>query len=94
MTDRVDPRLRNRLRRLARRGVTPAEARRRVRPLAGKLGLPAPSYASTLRIVTAARKAKERQRGEPGVLDSPVLGRMPTPRELAGTLERLREGGG
>ena len=94
MTDRVDPRLRKRLRQHARRGVTPAEARRRVRPLAGKLGLPAPSYASTLRIVTAARKAKERQRAEPGVLDSLVLGRMPTPRELEGTLERSRERGG
>ena len=94
MTDRVDPRLRKRLRRLARRGVAPAEARRRVRPLARKLGLPAPSYASTLRIVTTARKAQERQRGEPGVLDSLALGRMPTPRELEGTLQRLQDRSG
>jgi hypothetical protein len=90
----VHPRLRRRLERLARRGTTPAEARRRVRPLARKLGLPAPSYASALRIVKAAREAEKRRRGEPGVLDSLALGRMPTPRELEGTFERLRERSG
>jgi hypothetical protein len=74
--------------------VAPAEARRRVRPLATKLGLPAPSYASTLRLVTAARETQERRRGEPGVLDSLALGRMPTPRELEGTLERLQDRSG
>jgi hypothetical protein len=73
--------------------MTPAEARRRIRPLAGKLGLPPPSYPSTLRIVTAARRAQERQR-EPGVLDSLALGRMPTPRELEGTLQRFQDRSG
>ncbi len=56
--------------------------------------MPAPSYASVLRIVSAARRAQKRQRGEPGVLDSLALGRMPTPRELEGTFERLRERAG
>ena len=91
VSERVHRRIRTRLRRLTRAEVAPAEARRLVRPLSGKLGLPPPSYSSVLRIMTAERRRLERRLHEPGVLDSLVLGRFPTPRELEGSVTRALE---
>jgi hypothetical protein len=44
-----------------------------------------------LRVVKATRQTLARPRNEIGVLDSLVLGRMPTPRELEETFARALE---
>jgi hypothetical protein len=83
--------VRKRLEQLARDGVGAAEARRVIASVTSELGLSRPSYSTVLRIVNAALAQRERaarRKQEPGVLDSLVLGRMPTLRELEGTFSR------
>jgi len=53
----TDPRFDVAIRRLARRGTTPAEAVRRLRPLATRLDLPRPSYEHVRRVVKEERQA-------------------------------------
>jgi hypothetical protein len=94
VTKPVHPRIRIRLEQLGRDGVGAAEARRLVAAVTAELGNSRPSYSTVLRIVNAAlaQRAREaRRKHEPGALDSLVLGRMPTPRELEGTFGRALE---
>jgi hypothetical protein len=59
MGDRTptNPRFDAEIRLLARRGATPAEAVRMLRPLAVRLDLPRPSYEHVRRVVNAERRA-------------------------------------
>ena len=65
--EQTDPRFDAAIRRLARRGVTPAEAVRRLRRVAAHLDLPRPSYEHVRRIVNEewrlhANRVRERDR--------------------------------
>jgi hypothetical protein len=85
----VHPRLVDELARLAARGLAAAEARRRIAPLAAQLGVPRPGYTAVLLIVQVSQPPPLPAPG-PSVLDSLVLGRMPTERELDETVARAR----
>jgi hypothetical protein len=78
------------LRRLGRLGVSAAEARRRIAPLAAKLGTASPGYTTVLELIQESRPPQMPADGAPGILDSLVVGRFPTPRELDETLARAR----
>ena len=54
--EQTDPRFDAAIRRLARRGATPAEAVRRLRRMAARLDLPRPSYEHVRRIVNEERR--------------------------------------
>ena len=87
----LDPRLVWAVTRLARRGVSAAEARRLVGPLAERLGLPRPSY-SAIRCIVAAEKPTWSPATRISPLDTLAQGRMPTPLELEAAFERRRRG--
>lgn len=77
--DTLHPAFRLALRRLAARGVPPAEALRRLIPLAARLDVSRPSYATVRRVlreeaVRAAQRAEYRQRLAAKVL----AGRVPS----------------
>ena len=76
--------------RLARRGVSAAEARRLVGPLAAQLGLPRPSY-STVRAIVASEKPTWGPPTRISPIDSLAQGRMPTALEMEAALERRRD---
>ena len=54
--EQTDPRFDAAIRRLARRGATPAETVRRLRRMAARLDLPRPSYEHVRRIVNEERR--------------------------------------
>jgi hypothetical protein len=85
----VHPRLVEELARLAARGVPAAEARRRITPLAAQLAVSRPGYTAVLLIVQESRPPVAAPAGA-SVLDSLVLGRIPTPREADATATRAR----
>jgi hypothetical protein len=86
----VHPRLVKELARLAVRGVSAAEARRRITLLAAELGVSRPGYTAVLLIVHESRPPVAPPPGGPSVLDSLVAGRVPTPREAEETMARAR----
>jgi hypothetical protein len=90
MTLPLHPRIEEELRRLGRAGVPAAEARRAVAPLAETLGVSRPGYTCVLEIIQESRPSLAPPVAGPSVLDSLVLGRFPTPRELEETLARAR----
>jgi len=69
--------------------VSAAEARRRLAPLAAKLGVPRPGYTAVLEVIQESPPPVMPAAG-PGVLDSLALGRFPTPREAEESLARAR----
>jgi hypothetical protein len=85
----VHPRLVEELERLAARGISAAEARRQVGRLAAELGVARPGYTAVLLVVQESQPPPEPAPG-PSVLDSLVLGRVPTVRELEETAARAR----
>ncbi|TMK92330.1 MAG: hypothetical protein E6G42_07585 [Actinobacteria bacterium] len=90
MGEPVHPRLVDELARLAERGVSAAEARRRIAPLAACLGVSRPGYTAVLEIVQGSQPTAMPAPGSPSVVDSLVLGRVPTPREAESTAARAR----
>ena len=90
MTPPVHPALVVELRRLGRLGVSAAEARRRIAPLAGRLRTPRPGYTTVLELIQESPPPQMPADGAPGVLDSLIVGHFPTPRELDETLARAR----
>src|SRR5207302_8350017 len=86
----VHPRLVDEPARLAERGVSAAEARRRIAPLAARLGVSRPGYTAVLEIVQTSQPPSMPAPGSPSVVDSLVLGRAPTPREAESTAPRAR----
>ena len=90
MTPPVHPALVAELRRLGRVGVSAAEARRRIAPLAARLRAERPGYTRVLELIQESPPPQMPAEGAPGVLDSLVVGRFPTPRELDETLARAR----
>jgi hypothetical protein len=89
MTAPVDALLVAELARLARKGTPAAEAWRLLAVTAARLGIPRPSYTTVLRIVNEERPIVSDD--GPSVLDSLILGRVPTLRELEGTRARALE---
>jgi hypothetical protein len=77
------------LERLAARGFSAAEARRQIASLATELGAARPGYTAVLLIVQESQPPPLPAPG-PSVLDSLVLGRVPTVRELEETAARAR----
>jgi hypothetical protein len=90
MTPPVHPALVDELRRLGRLGVPAAEARRRIAPLAAKLHTPRPGYTTVLELIQESSPPQMPADGAPGVLDSLIIGRFPTPRELDESLARAQ----
>jgi hypothetical protein len=86
----VHPRLVNELARLGRLGVSAAEARRRIAPLAKRLGVSRPGYTAVLLIIQESQPPLMPAQDSPSVVDSLVLGRVPTPREAEATVARAR----
>jgi len=89
VTAPVHPRLVEELARLAARGFSAAEARRRIASLAAQLGVPRPGYTAVLLLVQDSRPPPIPAQG-PSVLDSLVAGRVPTMREAEETAARAR----
>ena len=77
------------LARLAARGVSAAEARRRIASLAAELGVSRPGYTVVLLVVQESQPPPLPAPG-PSVLDSLAVGRVPTVRELEETVARPR----
>jgi len=79
----LHPAFRRELRRLAARGVPPAEALRRLIPVAARVDLPRPSYATVRRVLKeeAAAVARARERRE-RVLAQVLAGRVPRPKDF------------
>ena len=77
------------LERLAARGFSAAKARRQIASLAAELGAARPGYTAVLLIVQESQPPPLPAPG-PSVLDSLVVGRVPTVRELEETGARAR----
>jgi hypothetical protein len=86
----VHPRLVDELGRLARLGVSAAEARRQIAPLAERLGVSRPGYTAVLLIVQESQPPTMPAQDVPSVVDSLVLGRVPTLLEAESTAARAR----
>jgi hypothetical protein len=86
----MHPRLVEELARLASLGVSAAEARRRIARLAAQLEVSRPGYTAVLLIVQESQPPPMPAEPSPSVVDSLVLGRVPTPRELEATAARAR----